>query len=118
VLTSDQEAVEYARRLIVGTNPVVRDGGYVPDQSTAIRIATAVLIPIYGEKIEDGEKPWRAGLKGDVWTVVGTFHGKGSGGEAIVQLSKTSGAVLFVIRCRRVAHVRLTINNWNDSGRC
>jgi hypothetical protein len=96
VLPSDQEAVEYARRLIVGTKPVVRSGGYVPDQATAIRIAIAVLIPIYGERIEDGEKPWRAGLKGDVWTVVGTFQGKGEGGEAIVQLSKTSGAFLFV----------------------
>jgi hypothetical protein len=96
VQPSDQEAVEYARRLAVGTKPVVREGGYVPDEATAVRIAIAVLIPIYGEKIEDGEKPWRAGLKGDVWTVVGTFHGKGEGGEAIVQLSKTSGAVLFV----------------------
>ena len=96
VQPSDQKAIEYARRLVVGTKPVVRAEGYVPDQATAIRIAIAVLIPIYGEKIENGEKPWRAGLKGDVWTVVGTFHGKGEGGEAIVQLSKTTGAILFV----------------------
>jgi hypothetical protein len=93
---SDKEAVDYARHLVVGIKPVVRDGGYVPDQATAIRITIAVLIPIYGKKLAYGEKPWRAGLEGDVWTVVGTFHGEGEGGEAIVQLSKTSGAVLFV----------------------
>lgn len=96
VMTSDQEAVEFARRSVVGVRPVVRGGGYVPDANTAIRIAVAVLIPIYGEDIGESEKPWRAGLKHGVWTVVGTFHGKGEGGEAIVQLSKTSGAVLFV----------------------
>jgi hypothetical protein len=51
-----QGSVDYARRLIVGTKPVARDRGYVPDQATAIRISIAVLIPIYGKKIEDGEK--------------------------------------------------------------
>ncbi|MGC2616235.1 MAG: NTF2 fold immunity protein [Terracidiphilus sp.] len=94
--SSDDEAVEYARRLVVGTKPVVRTQGYLPDEATAIRIAIAVLIPIYGAKIEDAEKPWKAGLKGDVWTVVGSFNGKGEGGEAIVQLSKSKGTVLFV----------------------
>ena len=94
--TSNQEAVEYARRLAIRAKPGVRSDGYVPDQATAIRIATAILIPIYGKRIEEGEKPWRAGLKGDVWTVVGTFNGRGEGGEAIVQLSKSNGAVLFV----------------------
>src|SRR5437763_15217579 len=93
---SDDDAIEYARRLVVGTKPVVRVQGYVPDQATAVRIAIAVLIPIYGEKIETAEKPWKAGLKGDVWTVVGTFNGKGEGGEAIVQLSRSKGTILFV----------------------
>jgi hypothetical protein len=96
VKPSDEDAIKYARRLIVGTKPVVSSQGYVPDQATAVRIAIAILIPIYGDKIEEGEKPWRVGLKGDVWTVVGTYNGKGEGGEAIVQLSKSNGTVLFV----------------------
>jgi len=95
-MPSDSDDIEYARRLVLGTKPVVKPQGYVPDQATAIRIAIAVLIPIYGEKIEEGEKPWKAGLKGDVWTVVGTFNGKGEGGESIVQLSKSKGTILFV----------------------
>ena len=31
--------------------------GYVPDAATAIRIAVAVWVPIYGERIVDSEKP-------------------------------------------------------------
>jgi hypothetical protein len=70
--------------------------GYVPDSDTAIAIATAVLTPIYGKTTIDAEKPWKAGLKDGVWTVVGTFNGKGEGGEAIVQIDKRTGAIKFV----------------------
>jgi hypothetical protein len=48
--------------------------GFVPDAATAIGIAAAVWVPIYGKKQIDSEKPYIATLKGDVWTVVGTFH--------------------------------------------
>jgi hypothetical protein len=56
----------------------------------------AVLIPIYGPGIEKGEEPWKAEVKEGVWTVVGTFHGAGTGGEAIVQIRKSTGAIIFV----------------------
>jgi len=92
----DHEAVEYARRYAVGQKSMSVENGYVPDRATAIRIAVAVLIPIYGPAIEKKEAPWNAELKGDIWTVVGAFHGKGVGGEAIVQLRKSNGTVTFI----------------------
>lgn len=92
----DHDAVEYARRLVVGQKSVSVANGYVPDRATAVRVAVAVLIPIYGPSIEKAEAPWNAELKNGLWTVVGTFHGKGNGGEAIVQLRKSNGAVIFI----------------------
>jgi hypothetical protein len=72
--------------------------GVVPDAKTAIVIAEAVLLPIYGEKTIDGERPLRASLKDGVWTVEGTLP-KGlvmAGGTAVVRLSKDDGRVLFI----------------------
>lgn len=72
--------------------------GFVPDELTAIRIAEAVAIAQWGEKQIAEERPFKARLRGDVWTVQGTLHPKGAaGGTAVVQLSKISGAVLFAI---------------------
>ena len=94
--SSQDTSVEYARRTISGLKSYLPAAGYVPDSETAIAIATAVLTPIYGKPTIDAEKPWKAGLKDGVWTVVGTFNGKGEGGEAIVQIDKRTGAIKFV----------------------
>lgn len=70
--------------------------GYVPDKETAVKIAEAVLIPVYGEKKIVDERPFHADREGDVWTVYGTLYcpdGKGGrttlpncfGGVATVQ---------------------------------
>jgi hypothetical protein len=80
--------------------------GFVPDSQTAVRIAEAVLIPVYGEKQIRSEEPFTGQLKGDVWTVGGTLRcpdGKGGfttdcdGGVAVVKLSKTDGRILFML---------------------
>ena len=94
--SSGDPAVVYARRIIVGGRTYRPAAGYIPDSETAIAVATAVLIPIYGKAKIDAENPWHTGLKGGVWTVVGTFNGKGLGGGAIIQLDKKTGAVIFV----------------------
>jgi len=94
--SSDDQAVDYARRLAARQKTAVPTSGFVPDSDTAVAIATAVLVPIYGKSIAASEKPWHAGLKGGVWTVVGTFNGKGNGGEGIVQIDKRTGAIIFV----------------------
>lgn len=75
--------------------------GYVPDQATAIRVAEAVLIPIYGEKKVISERPFTAILNGDVWTVSGNLPKAEPGeivmgGVASVRLSKRNGCILSV----------------------
>lgn len=74
--------------------------GFVPNAETASKIGEAVLIPVYGEQRIVGERPFKASLKGDVWTVEGTLNCGGppgsmcKGGTAVVKISKTSGQIL------------------------
>src|SRR5450755_1066852 len=68
--------------------------GYVPDAATAVKVGVAVLIPVYGEQKIASERPLKATLDGDVWTVEGTLYcgdgkpGMCPGGTATVKLSK------------------------------
>ena len=80
--------------------------GFVPDADTAVKIAEAVLIPVYGEKQIASERPFSAKLEGDTWTVSGTLHcpdGKGGttticvGGVAVVKISKIDARVVSMI---------------------
>ena len=50
-----------------------RPGGLVPDEQTAIKIAEAVLFPIYGEKIIRDEKPYVVKLAGGKWSIDGSM---------------------------------------------
>jgi len=77
----------------------------VPDAETAVKIAEAALIPVYGKKHIEAERPFNATLTGDVWTVAGTLRcpdGKGGittdclGGVALVRISKKTGRVLYM----------------------
>jgi len=79
--------------------------GYVPDSTTAVKIAEAVLAPVYGEKHIESERPFTATLKNGVWTVTGTLHcpdGKGGttmvcdGGVAEVRISKDDARISFM----------------------
>ncbi len=82
---------------------------FVPDEATAIKIAEAVLIPVWGEKEVVSERPYTATLQKDVWTVRGTLYcgndGKGGrksgseclGGTLEVKLSKIDGRIHSMI---------------------
>jgi NTF2 fold immunity protein len=79
--------------------------GYVPDSKTAVKIAEAVLTPVYGEKQIESERPFTATLKNGVWTVTGTLRcpdGKGGtttscdGGVAELQISKNDARILYM----------------------
>ncbi len=81
----------------------IPEAGFVPDPKTAIAIAEAVLVPVYGKKQIESERPFTATLKDDVWTVEGTLHcsdGKGGvttscdGGVAVVKIAKRNGRIL------------------------
>jgi hypothetical protein len=94
--SNEDPIVTYSRRLAATMKPVQPTAGYVPDEATAAAIATAVLTPIYGKAMIDGEKPWRIGLKDGVWTVVGSVPQGALGGSAIVQIDKKTGAITFL----------------------
>jgi hypothetical protein len=71
--------------------------GFVPDAQTAERIADAVASALYGEQQAGSERPYRARLGGNVWTVLGTHHPPlALGGNSILQTSKIDGRIIFV----------------------
>ena len=80
------------------TSSYVPPNGFVPDPATAARIAGAVWIPIYGADQIAKEKPFKARLKGDVWTVTGKDLSPDTvGGVAEAEISKRDGRILRVI---------------------
>jgi hypothetical protein len=75
--------------------------GYVSDEKTAIAIADAILLPIYGSEQLSKEKPLVAELKNGVWFVSGSLPKppEGSlsvGGTAEVEISQRDGRILRV----------------------
>src|ERR1051325_4821354 len=76
----------------------VPPNGFVPDAATAVRIAEAIWIPIYGAEQIAKEKPFKVTLKEDVWTVTGKDLPHGTlGGVAEAEISKRDGRILRVI---------------------
>jgi hypothetical protein len=71
------------------------ESGYVPDAETAMRIAEAVWLPIYGTGVLE-RRPWRAGLADDVWVVEGSLPEMMAGGVPIATISKRTGEILRV----------------------
>ena len=80
--------------------------GYVPDAKTAVNIAEAVLVPVYGKKQIESEHPFTATLKDGVWTVAGTLRclgGKGGvstlcdGGVAVVRMAKQDARIVYML---------------------
>ena len=73
------------------------DNGFVPDNQTAIRIAEAAWIPVYGEEHIANEKPFVAELWGETWHVRGTLPKGAVGGTAIAEIAKLDGRILRVV---------------------
>src|ERR1035438_8931531 len=91
--------------LLPGAGPAQspRANGRVPDEQTAVKIAEAALIHVYGKKQIESEQPLKGQLTDGVWTIAGTLHcsdGKGGsttlceGGGATVKISSLNGRVL------------------------
>lgn len=90
----------------VGQSYVPKEG-YVPDSSTAVQIAEAVLIPVYGKTQIESERPFTARLKDGAWTIGGTLHCPGdkgkkddaicAGGVAVVTISRADARILSMI---------------------
>ena len=86
-----------SQNIPVSTAQYKPKNGYVPDEQTAISIAVAVWIPIYGKEKIEGEKPYKATLKNGVWTVTGSLPEGYNGGTAEAQISQDSGCILKII---------------------
>ena len=70
--------------------------GFIPDEKTAIRVAEAVLGPIYGEEKIISERPFTAKLNKEVWTVTGHLAEGWCGGVAEIKVSKRTGEIISV----------------------
>lgn len=68
---------------------------FVPDAETAIRVAEAVWLPIFGENIYQ-KKPFKAELIDDqLWRVVGSLNTQ-KGGVPFIEIQKCDCKVLSV----------------------
>ncbi len=71
--------------------------GIVPNEETAIKIAEAIWLPIYGKEIYR-EKPFKANLMNDsIWVIQGTLHDS-KGGTVYAEIQKRNCKVLKVTR--------------------
>lgn len=69
--------------------------GYVPNKETAIKIAEAIWLPIYGEEINN-HKPFKADLVDNkIWRVTGTVYTE-KGGAPVVEIQKSDCKILCV----------------------
>ena len=81
---------------VQGAKGYVPPGGFVPDSATAVRIAVAVWIPIYGAAQIRSEQPYVAKLAQGIWAVTGTLPPHSVGGTAVARIAKRDGRILFV----------------------
>ncbi len=89
-----------------GATVEAKPPAFVPDDKTAIAIAKAVLIPIYGETFEQNrvQRPFSkinnfyAHLHGDTWIVENAPSARKKWTEPIlrVEIDKTNGCILKV----------------------
>ena len=70
--------------------------GFVPNKTTAIKIAEAVWLPIYGESIYK-KRPYTVKLKNGVWIIEGTLPSASKGGVPYIEIQKADGKILKVI---------------------
>lgn len=76
--------------------------GFVPNAETAIAVARAILIPIYGAEMIKREEPLVAEEKAERWIVRGTLcptlpPNTCLGGTAEIEITKSDGRILRVI---------------------
>ena len=69
--------------------------GFVPDKETAIKIAEAIWLPIYGEGIYQ-RQPFEAKLKNGIWIVEGSMPPDTKGGVPYIEIRKSDCKILKV----------------------
>ncbi len=84
---------EGTEKYVEGKHSFVPASGFVPNKETAMKIAEAVWLPIYGKEVLDHEKPFEATLEGDLWHVEGFLPEGWKGGVAEIEINKSDGKV-------------------------
>jgi len=72
------------------------NGGVVADKETAIRIAEAILFPVYGENAIRGQRPYQVTLNDGKWTVDGTVRPGFVGGSFHVVILQRDARVVEI----------------------
>ena len=72
------------------------NGGVVSEKETAIRIAEAILSPVYGEKAIREQQPYQVTLKDGKWTVDGTIPPDFVRGSFHIVILQRDGRVLEI----------------------
>jgi|ERR1700720_2443000 hypothetical protein len=71
--------------------------GVVQNKKTAVSIAEAILIPIYGDKQVQSQKAFRVTLRDNIWLIEGALPDPPEPrGNFVLRLSKINGKVLFI----------------------
>lgn len=74
--------------------------GYVPDEATAIKVAEAIWLPIYGNDIYD-KQPFQAKLSNDsIWIVEGSLRPDELGGVPYAEIQKSDCKIIKVIHTK------------------
>jgi hypothetical protein len=80
-------------------NPWKQPNGLVPDKQTAIKIAEAILFPIYGEDTIKRERPYRVSLRDGCWYISGSMPHSDEvmvGGTFFITISQWDGRVIQI----------------------
>lgn len=72
----------------------VPPNGFVPDSLTAVRVARAIFVAVYGEQQIASEEPLTARLIRGDWFVTGHLTPPALGGVAEIKISKRDGRIL------------------------
>lgn len=72
----------------------VPEHGFVPNETTAVEIAQAILVPIYGDAAIEKQKPFVVTLSQNVWTIEGSSPKDGIGGVFLLKLARRDARVL------------------------
>lgn len=71
--------------------------GFIPDRTTATRVAEVLLAAVYGERQIAHERPFNVALvDSGVWLIWGALPKNSVGGTAVIKLSKRTGQVLYL----------------------
>jgi hypothetical protein len=71
--------------------------GVIPDEATAIKVAEAVLVPIFGEDHLNRERPLHGRLDNGIWTVYGTLPKRTIGGTMLVRMKRKDGQIIEIL---------------------